>query len=308
MPPTTVHLVNEFSAALHYGPGPHPDGTPQSVHGGGAPKRPAAPRSTARAKADAADMAWLESVLVGASPKEMPGVIKGVTRFLNEKYPGATLADLRQMYTYSDPESGLRAEIDFAQVIGTNGSKTWVSGLSFLGNVRDVAGSGEVVGSFTRKLDDRGNVTHDKFVIQERVRNQGFGSRFYRNSEEVYRRIGVKEVRLQANLAVGGYAWARMGFDFAPIPNGEPGKTYYLRSYSNAARVLWNEETHGSAPFPEVQHAWEIAALTTPSGRRVGKEALLGSNWSGIKRLTPGSPGVQVGDLYYATKTKKGVF
>jgi len=69
MPPTTVHLVNEFGAALHMGPGPHPDGTPQSVHAGGAPKRPAAPRPPARAKADAADMAWLARNSAGCVDK-----------------------------------------------------------------------------------------------------------------------------------------------------------------------------------------------------------------------------------------------
>ena len=32
----TATLAGEFTAALHYGPGPHPDGSPQSVHAGGA--------------------------------------------------------------------------------------------------------------------------------------------------------------------------------------------------------------------------------------------------------------------------------
>jgi len=36
----TATQAGEFTAAmLHYGPGPHPDGTPQSVHGGGAAKK-----------------------------------------------------------------------------------------------------------------------------------------------------------------------------------------------------------------------------------------------------------------------------
>jgi hypothetical protein len=39
---STARLAGEFLAALHYGPGPHPDGSPQSVHGGGA--KPARPR------------------------------------------------------------------------------------------------------------------------------------------------------------------------------------------------------------------------------------------------------------------------
>jgi hypothetical protein len=43
---STIDLIAEFTAALHYGPGPHPDGSPQSVHAGGAVKPPP-PRATA---------------------------------------------------------------------------------------------------------------------------------------------------------------------------------------------------------------------------------------------------------------------
>ena len=41
---STARLIGEFSAALHIGPGPHPDGTPQSVHGGGTNLPPKPPR------------------------------------------------------------------------------------------------------------------------------------------------------------------------------------------------------------------------------------------------------------------------
>ena len=37
---TAEQLVDLTVAMLHMGPGPHPDGTPQTVHGGGAVKRP----------------------------------------------------------------------------------------------------------------------------------------------------------------------------------------------------------------------------------------------------------------------------
>jgi GNAT superfamily N-acetyltransferase len=291
----------EFTAALHHGPGPHASGSPQTVHGGG----PAATKPD-YSSPNVKWRAWLDSVLIGASPKEMPGVVKGIAKFLKEKYNGATFADLREMYTYDDPESGLRAEIDTVQAIGTNGSQTWVSGLTVSGNVIDRAGDGEIIGHFERNIDDRGHVEHEKFVLQERFRNQGFGGRFYQHSEQVYRRIGVKLVHLQANMSVGGYAWARMGFDFAPGFDGKMGKRY-LKSYANFARVLWDEETHGGAPFPaaQLEHAWDIAALTTPSGRRVGKEALLGQSWYAQKRLAPDAEGVRVGDLYYAAKAKK---
>jgi hypothetical protein len=43
----TARQIVEFTAAqirLHYGPGPHADGTPQSVHGGGAGPAPAPTR------------------------------------------------------------------------------------------------------------------------------------------------------------------------------------------------------------------------------------------------------------------------
>jgi hypothetical protein len=42
----TAALLAEFSAALHLGPGPHPDGSPQSVHAGGS--KPAKPGGRVR--------------------------------------------------------------------------------------------------------------------------------------------------------------------------------------------------------------------------------------------------------------------
>jgi len=56
---TAQQLVEMTVAQLHMGPGPHPDGTPQSVHGGGAsPKgQPSGPVFTPEWKRKAAIVA-----------------------------------------------------------------------------------------------------------------------------------------------------------------------------------------------------------------------------------------------------------
>ena len=96
-------------------------------------------------------------------------------------------------------------------------------------------------------------------------------------------------------LEVGGYAWARMGFNFA-----SGGSTWY----ADAAKDIWKRNTN--APFPKgVYTAYEIAALRTPNGVNVGKEVLLGTFYSAVKYLDPKHETWKAGQAYYRSKSKK---
>jgi GNAT superfamily N-acetyltransferase len=206
--------------------------------------------------------------------------------------PGATIRDLHDAFTMSDPETGFESRIDTVDYSPDSG-KIMVAGQVWRG--------ADDVGAFMRVFRPDGTVYHESFALRDLQQNKGFGAKFYRHAEETYLRMGVKSVRLNANAEVGGYAWARMGFDFADDDARE-------RLVSHAAGAWFTHMTGSAArtpPMPKVAHAWELAALTTPDGTRIGKSVMLGSAWPAVKHLTPRAPGLKVGRDYYAAKERK---
>jgi hypothetical protein len=86
---------------------------------------------------------------------------------------------------------------------------------------------GEPVGEFVRRVlrvpVEGGQPGETRLVAENyemeitdpTLQGQGFASAFNAHMEDLYREAGVHQVRLTANLTVGGFAWARTGFDFA---------------------------------------------------------------------------------------------
>jgi GNAT superfamily N-acetyltransferase len=56
------------------------------------------------------------------------------------------------------------------------------------------------------------NVYHDYFTIPEQYRHQGIGRMVLKTWFELYERMKVQHIHLQATLEDGGYVWARAGF------------------------------------------------------------------------------------------------
>ena len=84
---------------------------------------------------------------------------------------------------------------------------------------------GNEVGQFNRifKINDKKEfmVEHESLYMDRNVQGQGFAKEFNKQAFARYREMGVKKVQLQADIDVGGYAWAREGYDWAPddVPN-----------------------------------------------------------------------------------------
>lgn len=75
----------------------------------------------------------------------------------------------------------------------------------------------EKVGHFTRRfelIDDEWVVHHVSAGLEPQYRGQGIMTGLNRRAENGYIKAGIKEVRVYANLSVGGYAWAKAGFDW----------------------------------------------------------------------------------------------
>lgn len=65
---------------------------------------------------------------------------------------------------------------------------------------------------FVRTADGELVVRHDRFMLAKEFQGQGTGAAVTRASFERYKQMGVSRVTIYANVDVGAYAWARMGF------------------------------------------------------------------------------------------------
>lgn len=157
---------------------------------------------------------------------------------------------------------------------------------------------GYKVGDLQRDFNlDTKDVHHSFMQLGKSAQGTGFASRFYYESEKAYKESGFETVSILANIDVGGYAWARMGYD-ASKPEQlamyqSMLNTVYKMKYGNSIEV-----DYGKVP----QTMSEIAAFTAPDGERLGKRTLLNEYWSAVKKLDDNDPSYQAGLEYYRQK------
>jgi GNAT superfamily N-acetyltransferase len=60
----------------------------------------------------------------------------------------------------------------------------------------------------------QGVVYHELFSVKGPFQGLGVGQSLHDSMLELYRRNGMKRIELEANIDVGGYTWARFGFDW----------------------------------------------------------------------------------------------
>lgn len=158
----------------------------------------------------------------------------------------------------------------------------------------DIIKGNKIVGKLEREFYPKaGQVDHQYFKLYPEAQKTGFGVKFYKASEEAYPKLGYKNVTIHANISVGGYAWARMGYDFSDTESKSDIQYRYQSAYA---------KKYGKMPDTVPDTPWGIASATGPDGYRIGKDALLGSNWYAKKDLDPNSEGWKVGQQYYDSK------
>jgi len=191
-----------------------------------------------------------------------------------------------QAYNYHDEKTGWTARLSRIELDQTPRSKSPdETEISIRGDVYKP--NGESPGYFRRTIfknsDGKIEVHNDMFVLDSGVGGKGFGSRFYKNAEETYLQAGVDMVTIHANLSVGGYAWARMGYDFT----GTFEREFNINRYNNNRYVN---------KLPLDTPAYKIAVAPG------GKDFLLGSNWHAVKNMDPDDEGFLVGYHYMSLK------
>lgn len=165
---------------------------------------------------------------------------------------------------------------------------------------------GKKVGKFGRsiRLNAAGDpiVEHNSLVLDSNLQGQGFAQAFNNHLFDWYRDSGVKEVSLHANHDVGGYAWARAGYDWQEKDDVKDVRTR-LRANANRgdkripaerreeqmrlAKDLLDRlqaKNWGSDNYPT---PYEISQLGRWPGAGkddwwIGKAVLVGSSWYGV--------------------------
>ena len=145
------------------------------------------------------------------------------------------------------------------------------------------------------------------FSINSNYRGQGIGTEVFQHLEDYWRTHGITHMKVGANLNVGGYAWARAGYDWDKERG--IGQITTIVTQIQAVVSEYGDEaykTEVSARLQEIKNtlrvlrergSWDLSDVPTPfelseTGRLPGmsmwpgKQGMLGSGWGGVKDLT----------------------
>lgn len=134
----------------------------------------------------------------------------------------STMAGRDRSGTIDKATFGRWMEGDFAglRVVVTRADVDWrFGGVRVQGSIRNAEGKsiGRFSRAFGRDEDGRLYVVHELLKVQRQYQGAGFQAQFNGNLLDWYRRSGAAYVKVGANIDVGGYTWARAGYDFATV-------------------------------------------------------------------------------------------
>jgi len=112
-----------------------------------------------------------------------------------------------QIWDYTDPVTGYRSEVESVQIDNSE--------LEIKGTIYGPDGSSR--GIFTRTISPSKphEVHHAYFKLFGDSQGGGFSTRWLEHVKTEYRKNGFTQISVDADIDVGGYAWAKAGFDFA---------------------------------------------------------------------------------------------
>jgi GNAT superfamily N-acetyltransferase len=237
-------------------------------------KKAAAPRKKAAPARPAGASGWLDEAKSG-------------------KLSAATKKRVSDMLTFTDLQTGTRTEVTGVEP---------VAGGRIQAQVKVYNADGQWIGQAVRTIEPpkkpggKTRIYHNSFQLSPRAQGGGFSSRWLRRMEDRYREQGIGEIALTTQ-DVGGYAWAKAGFDFsdrkeAQVAAASLGRKLKMKSWRNQmtqrqitdGEELIRRAKTGGEDFPTPA---EFAMLGWMPGLEtwVGKEAMLGTGWHGVKEL-----------------------
>jgi len=160
--------------------------------------------------------------------------------------------------------------------------------------------------------DGKLTVEHSRFMVYETYRNQGIASDISENVEKHYEKLGVHSITLSANATVGGYTWARQGYDFVDDTDRDKIRDRFKSNVRKLHEIGRFKESLDSLleEIDSFEHSWEFASWN-PSGFErkyyedftpVGKGLMVNTTWGARKTLDKNSIGYKIGKAYFAAK------
>lgn len=236
------------------------------------------------------ETAGCRCVLAGASPSPAPAPAPPPSPTVEPSDALATAFDGDTDAWQADLEkevfAALPGEVEAKVTEITGDASTARLILDFLDPV-----TGRIVGSAKRiftRIKGRLSVIHDHLVLESRWQGKGVGSAFNRLMEKRYRAWGVKEIHLDANIDVGGYAWAKAGYDWDPewtVARAEVLKI--LATLEPGDQVTrWAADVE-SKPMEEWPLPYDLAMYGYTPGALEwnGRTVMLKAYWAGRKLL-----------------------
>lgn len=154
------------------------------------------------------------------------------------------------------------------------------------------------------------NVHHNVFAIDLEYQGSGIAADIIERSEQTYIVNGIKSITLDANASIGGYAWARQGYDFASLRSRkflQSNLEERIDELVETGRIPSNQGASLKAEVANMKHSWEIAGwnpLNDDPGKHLGKELMLGQDYRAKKTLDESDPGYRVGVAYRLARAK----
>ncbi|KMO11979.1 hypothetical protein SQ03_25650 [Methylobacterium platani JCM 14648] len=151
-------------------------------------------------------------------------------------------------------------------------------------NCRETQDAVEIERRFSQRGDGAWDVEHAYFAISSRYQGGGGARRMLRASLEVYDRLDIVRIDVHANLTVGGYAWARLGF---VVNDARHVRAALAAAFSDEpASPLLGAAQRAACASSDEDLMYNLASLTGADGTPHGKRLLAGSGWYGHLDLT----------------------
>jgi GNAT superfamily N-acetyltransferase len=157
-----------------------------------------------------------------------------------------------------------------------------------------LADDGRIAGTVGRTIyrDTDGElvVFNTELYLEEWAQRQGFATALYAELEHYYRMSGVDRIEVEAAFR-GGYAWAKLGFDWNPSYISASLAAVHDRaveladdpSTTDSALVALSDVIDRVGPnHPDPPTPLELANLTTEDMPDLGKKLMTGLEWSGV--------------------------
>ena len=141
---------------------------------------------------------------------------------------------------------------------------------------------------------------HALLHLEPQVQGQGFAEAWNSHLMKWYTESGLDRIEVTANIDVGGYTWARQGFDWKTKEEAvniaarlrtqldEAHPRLYSAEQRAAAESVIERITRLPVDDPDFPTAYEVSQVGRKPGQGKddswpGKDAMLGSSWSGVK-------------------------